>query len=193
MASRQKAPTPSRPFPGRSPVKATRGAFPARPGHALRPRRRPKPRIEIGAPTAPRRHHLVQSAQTTRATQGKETCPLGATAAMAEEGVVVLRCFDGVKLAVPTALATQRSGLVADAVAAGVRVVDVPGNVSGHVVAKVVTYWEAHGAIVAAGAEVAVFDAGFLVGLRHDARVDLIHAAHHLGDAALFDLFRFGT
>lgn len=99
---------------------------------------------------------------------------------------VVLRCFDGVKVAVPAALARGRSGLVA--AAAGERVVDVPGNVHGPVVAKVAAYWE--GRAAAKEEEGAAFDAAFLAGLRHDALVDLIHAAHHLGDAALFDLFR---
>ncbi|GJM91700.1 hypothetical protein PR202_ga08103 [Eleusine coracana subsp. coracana] len=77
----------------------------------------------------------------------------------------------------------QRSGLVVEA---GERVVDVPGYVSGAVVAKVVAYWEA--------AAVGSFDdAEFLGELRHDARVDIIHAAYHLRDAALFNLFRFGA
>ncbi|CAN6288489.1 unnamed protein product [Urochloa humidicola] len=109
----------------------------------------------------------------------------------AEEETVVLRCFDGAEVAVPAALARRRSGLVA-AAAAGERVVDVPGNVHGPVVAEVTAYWEGR-AVAAAAADVAAgaaFDAAFLAGLRHDALVDLIHAAHHLGDAALFDLFR---
>ncbi|OEL25716.1 hypothetical protein BAE44_0013265 [Dichanthelium oligosanthes] len=103
-----------------------------------------------------------------------------------EEGTVVLRCFDGLKVAVPTALAQRRSGLVA--AAAGDRVVDVPGNVQGPVVAEVVAYWEGRAAVTGDGGP--AFDAAFLAGLRHDALVDLIHAAHHLGDAALFNLFR---
>jgi len=104
-----------------------------------------------------------------------------------QEATVVLRCFDGVKVPVPTALARRRSELVA--AAAGERVVDVPGNVYGPVVARVAAYWEGRAAATgnAAGA---AFDAAFLAGQRHDALVDLIHAAHHLGDAALFDLFR---
>lgn len=107
-----------------------------------------------------------------------------------EQGTtVVLRCFDGVKVAVPASLARQRSGLVA--AAAGERVVDVPGHVHGPVVAKVAAYWE--GRAAAAGGDAAAFDATFLAGLHHDALVDLIHAAHHLGDAALFDLFRPGA
>ncbi|CAN6283581.1 unnamed protein product [Urochloa humidicola] len=108
---------------------------------------------------------------------------------MATEGTtatVVLRCFDGAEVAVPAALARRRSGLAA---AAGERVVDVPGNVRGRVVAEVAAYWEGRDA-AAEAEEGAAFDAAFLAGLRHDALVDLIHAAHHLGDAALFDLFR---
>ncbi|KAJ1262526.1 hypothetical protein BS78_09G114900 [Paspalum vaginatum] len=109
-----------------------------------------------------------------------------------EEGaVVVLRCFDGAKVAVPTALAQKRSRLVASAAAAE-PVVDVPGNVCGPVVAKVVAYWEGRAAAAAAADNAgAAFDAAFLTGLQHDALVDIIHAAHHLGDAALFDLFSF--
>lgn len=107
----------------------------------------------------------------------------------AGEGVVVLRCFDGVKVAVPVALARQRSGLVA--AAAAERVVDVPGYVYGPVVARVAAYWEGRAAATRAADKAgAAFDAAFVAGLQHDALVDLIHAAHHLGDAALFDLFR---
>lgn len=113
---------------------------------------------------------------------------MAAAAAAEGEGTaaatVVLRCFDGVKVVVPAALARGRSGLVA---AAGERVVDVPGNVHGHVVAEVAAYWEGRAAVEEGAA--AAFDAAFLAGLRHDARVDLIHAAHHLADAALFGLF----
>jgi hypothetical protein len=100
---------------------------------------------------------------------------------------VVLPCIDGVKLAVPAPLARQRSGLVVEATAAGGEsvAVQVPGNVSGRVVARVVTYWEARATTGF------VVDNEFLRGLRHDDRVDLIHAAHHLRDNALFDLFRF--
>ncbi|PAN47976.1 hypothetical protein PAHAL_9G326700 [Panicum hallii] len=107
-----------------------------------------------------------------------------------QEGTVVLRCFDGVKIPVPTALALRRSELVA--AAAGERVVDVPGNVYGPVVARVAAYWEGRAAATGSAAG-AAFDAAFLAGLRHDALVDLIHAAHHLGDAALFDLLRSGA
>ncbi|CAL4932903.1 unnamed protein product [Urochloa decumbens] len=111
---------------------------------------------------------------------------------MAAEGTttatVVLRCFDGAEVAVPAELARRRSGLVAAAAATGERVVDVPGNVHGPVVAQVAAYWE--GRAAAAAADGAAFDAAFLAGLRHDALVDLIHAAHHLGDTALFDIFR---
>ncbi|CAL4916124.1 unnamed protein product [Urochloa decumbens] len=111
---------------------------------------------------------------------------------MATEGTttatVVLRCFDGAEVSVPAALARRRSGLVA--AAAGERVVDVPGNVHGPVVAQAAAYWEGRAAAAASEEAVAAFDAAFLAGLGHDALVDLIHAAHHLGDAALFDLFR---
>jgi antitoxin (DNA-binding transcriptional repressor) of toxin-antitoxin stability system len=106
-----------------------------------------------------------------------------------DEGVMVLRCFDGVKLAVPAPLARQRSGLVVEAAAAGERVVEVPGNVSGRVVARIVAYWEARAATTAGS----VVDGEFLARLRHDDRVDLIRAAHHLRDTALFDLFRLGA
>ncbi|CAN6299794.1 unnamed protein product [Urochloa humidicola] len=111
---------------------------------------------------------------------------------MAPEGTtttVVLRCFDGAEVAVPAALARRRSGLAA--AAAGERVVDVPGNVRGRVVAEVAAYWERRAAAASAAEEgAAAFDAAFLAGLRHDALVDLIHVAHHLRDAALLDLFR---
>lgn len=108
----------------------------------------------------------------------------------AEDGVVVLRCFDGVKVTVPVALARERSGLVAAAAAAD-RVVDVPGYVYGPVAAKVAAYWEGRAAATQAADKAgAAFDAAFMAGLQHDALVDLIHGAHHLGDAALFDLFR---
>ncbi|KAL6622946.1 hypothetical protein ACP70R_018923 [Stipagrostis hirtigluma subsp. patula] len=111
---------------------------------------------------------------------------------------VVLRSFDGVRLAVRLSLALPRSRLVAAAAAeagegVGRVVVEVPGNVPGRNVAKVAGYWEAREAIEeAVGDEVAAFDAGFLDGLSHDARVDLIHAAFHLADHALLNLFRFG-
>jgi hypothetical protein len=37
----------------------------------------------------------------------------------------------------------------------------------------------------------AAFNTAFMAGLQHDALVNPIHAAHHLGDAAFFDLFKF--
>ena len=79
---------------------------------------------------------------------------------------MVLRCFDGVMVPVPTALARRRSELVA--AAAGQRVVDVPGNVYGPVVAMVAAYWEGHAAATSTAAA-ATFDAAFLAGL-HAAR-----------------------
>ncbi|KAF0930433.1 hypothetical protein E2562_032774 [Oryza meyeriana var. granulata] len=107
------------------------------------------------------------------------------TKAEEETTVVVLRCFDGTKVATPAGLAAGRSGLVAAAAGGGERaVVDVPGNVSGVDVAAVVAYWEARAAAV----DEDVFDGEFIGGLTHDARIDLIHAAHHLADKVLFGL-----
>ncbi|BAT09935.1 Os10g0155200 [Oryza sativa Japonica Group] len=114
-------------------------------------------------------------------------------AAAEEMAVVVLRCFDGTTVAAPAGVVTGRSGLVAEAVAGGAGgggggggrvVVDVPGNVSGVDVAAVVAYMEAR----AAAADGDAFDGEFIGGLTHDARIDLIHAAHHLADKALFNL-----
>uniref|UniRef100_A0A0D9XHV6 SKP1 component POZ domain-containing protein n=1 Tax=Leersia perrieri TaxID=77586 RepID=A0A0D9XHV6_9ORYZ len=111
-----------------------------------------------------------------------------ASMAMMEEtttAVVVLRCFDGIKVAAPAGMAAARSGLVAAAAAAGGGVVvDVPGNVSGVDVAAVVAYWTGR----AAAADGEGFDGEFIGGLTHDARIDLIHAAHRLADKALFGL-----
>ncbi|KAL5229431.1 hypothetical protein ABZP36_028207 [Zizania latifolia] len=104
-----------------------------------------------------------------------------------QEETVVLRCFDGTEVAAPARLATGRSGLVA--AAGGVRVVDVPGNVSGAVVAAVVTYWESRAAAAAAEEDAAGFDGDFVRGLTHDERIDLIHAAHYLADKGLFSIF----
>jgi hypothetical protein len=73
-------------------------------------------------------------------------------------------CFDGVKLTVPASLAGQRSGLVVEAAVAGGE------RVSGCVMARVVTYWEARAATGS------VVDGEFLRGLRHVHRVELIHA-----------------
>lgn len=114
-------------------------------------------------------------------------------AAAEEMAVVVLRCFDGTTVAAPAGVVAGRSGLVAEAVAGGAGgggggggsvVVDVPGNVSGVDVAAVVAYMEAR----AAAADGDAFDGEFIGGLTHDARIDLIHAAHHLADKALFNL-----
>uniref|UniRef100_A0A0E0B7Z8 SKP1 component POZ domain-containing protein n=1 Tax=Oryza glumipatula TaxID=40148 RepID=A0A0E0B7Z8_9ORYZ len=111
-------------------------------------------------------------------------------AAAEEMAVVVLRCFDGTTVAAPAGVVAGRSGLVAEAVGAGGGggggrvVVDVPGNVSGVDVAAVVAYMEAR----AAAADGDAFDGEFIGGLTHDARIDLIHAAHHLADKALFNL-----
>ncbi|KAG8088128.1 hypothetical protein GUJ93_ZPchr0010g8751 [Zizania palustris] len=117
-----------------------------------------------------------------------------ASAAWQEE-TVVLRCFDGTEVTAPARLAAGRSGLVA-AAGGGVRVVEVPGNVSGAVVAAVVTYWEARAAVApsaSASAEedrdAAGFDGEFVRGLTHDERIDLIHAAHYLADEGLFSIF----
>uniref|UniRef100_A0A0E0EVY6 SKP1 component POZ domain-containing protein n=1 Tax=Oryza meridionalis TaxID=40149 RepID=A0A0E0EVY6_9ORYZ len=114
-------------------------------------------------------------------------------AAAEEMAVVVLRCFDGTTVAAPAGVVAGRSGLVAEAVAGGAGgggggggrvVVDVPGNVSGVDVAAVVAYMESR----AAAADGDAFDGEFIGGLTHDARIDLIHAAHHLADKALFNL-----
>uniref|UniRef100_A0A0E0M5L1 SKP1 component POZ domain-containing protein n=1 Tax=Oryza punctata TaxID=4537 RepID=A0A0E0M5L1_ORYPU len=108
---------------------------------------------------------------------------------MMTTAVVVLRCFDGTTVAAAAEVVAARSGLVAEAVAGGAGgvgrvVVDVPGNVSGVDVAAVVAYMEAR----AAAADGDAFDGEFVGGLTHDARIDLIHAAHHLADKALFNL-----
>ncbi|KAF8646126.1 hypothetical protein HU200_065972 [Digitaria exilis] len=139
-----------------------------------------RPRRTRTHPSAPRinlrachTHGLKKETLATAAAAMDSKMKLGATS------TVVLRCFDGAKVA--------RSGLVA--AAAGEGVVDVPGHVHGHVVAKVAAYWEGR-AVAVGGDAAAAYDAAFLAGLRHDALVDLIHAAHYLGDAALFDQTR---
>lgn len=105
---------------------------------------------------------------------------------------VEFRCFDGTALTVSRPLAAPRSALVAAAGAGAHVAVDVPGNVSGRVAAEVVAYWEGRAAAAALGGDAAAaeFDEGFAGGLGHDERVDLIRAAHHIGDRQLFQLFR---
>ncbi|XP_040384370.1 uncharacterized protein LOC121055592 [Oryza brachyantha] len=110
-----------------------------------------------------------------------------ATSTAAEEEVVLLRCFDRTRVPAPAGLAAGRSALVAAAAAAaggGAVVVDVPGNVCGVDVAAAVAYWKRR----AAAADGDAFDGEFIGGLTHDARIELIVAAHHLADNALFAL-----
>uniref|UniRef100_M8BQA9 Uncharacterized protein n=1 Tax=Aegilops tauschii TaxID=37682 RepID=M8BQA9_AEGTA len=84
---------------------------------------------------------------------------------MAEEDqTVVVRCADLVRVELPASLA-QRAGRVAAAPGGGGRVAEACGVDGGE------------------------FDGEFVRGLTHDAAIDLIHAAHHLGDQALFNLF----
>uniref|UniRef100_A0ACD5Y308 Uncharacterized protein n=1 Tax=Avena sativa TaxID=4498 RepID=A0ACD5Y308_AVESA len=101
---------------------------------------------------------------------------------------VLLRSVDLVKFTVPASLA-QRAGRVAAAVEAGEQVVELPQGVNGKGLATAVAYYRAREDAEARGADVGEFDEEFVGGLTHDAAIDLIHAAHHLGDQDLFNLF----
>jgi hypothetical protein len=105
-----------------------------------------------------------------------------------EDQQVLLRSADLVKFAVPASLA-QRARRVAAAVDAGEREVQLPRGVSGKGLATAVAYYKARSDAEESGADVQDFDDEFVAGLTHDAVIDLIHAAHHLGDAGLFNLF----
>ncbi|XP_048574811.1 uncharacterized protein LOC125556052 [Triticum urartu] len=108
---------------------------------------------------------------------------------MAEEDQTVLvRCEDLVRVELPALLA-QRAGRVAAALEAGERVVELPRGVSGKGLATAAAYYEARAEAEACGVDGGEFDGEFVRGLTHDAAIDLIHAAHHLGDQALFNLF----
>ncbi|KAF7065305.1 hypothetical protein CFC21_071423 [Triticum aestivum] len=108
---------------------------------------------------------------------------------MAEENQTVLvRCADLVRVQLPASLA-QRAGRVAAALEAGERVVELPRGVSGKGLATATAYYEARAEAEACGVDGAEFDGEFVQGLTHDAAIDLIYAAHHLGDQALFNLF----
>jgi hypothetical protein len=108
---------------------------------------------------------------------------------MAQEDQQVLpRSADLVKFAVPASLA-QRARRVAAAVDAGEREVQLPRGVSGKGLATAVAYYKARAEAEALDADVGEFDDGFVGGLTHDTAIDLIHAAHHLGDDGLFNLF----
>jgi hypothetical protein len=109
--------------------------------------------------------------------------------AQEEDQQVLLRSADLAKFAVPASLVAARAGRVAAAVGAGERVVELPRGVSGKDLATAVAYYKARAEAEASGADVAEFDDGFVGGLTHDAAIDLIHAAHHLGDEGLFNLF----
>jgi hypothetical protein len=109
----------------------------------------------------------------------------------ADDDVVVLRCFDGEEFLVPWALA-RRSGAVAAGIdsgehaAAGAVVVPVPDGVAGRVLAAVIAYWMGRDAD-AGGHHDGRYDEEFVAGLSHDARVDVINAAFHLGERALIE------
>uniref|UniRef100_A0ACD5YGZ3 Uncharacterized protein n=1 Tax=Avena sativa TaxID=4498 RepID=A0ACD5YGZ3_AVESA len=96
---------------------------------------------------------------------------------------VLLRSVDLVKFTVPASLA-QRAGRVAAAVEAGEQVVELPQGVNGKGLATAVAYYRAR----EDAEDVGEFDEEFVAGLKHDAAIDLIHAAHHLGDQDLFNL-----
>ena len=102
---------------------------------------------------------------------------------------VLLRSADLAKFAVPASLVVQRAGRVAAAVGAGERVVELPRGVSGKGLASAVAYYQARADAEARGEDFDDFDAEFVGGLSHDAAIDLIHAAHSLGDEGLFNLF----
>jgi hypothetical protein len=104
-----------------------------------------------------------------------------------EEQVVVLRCVDLTNFAVPASLAA-RSKRVAAALDAGERVVELPRGVSGSGVATAVAYYESRTDAVVRGENLGEFDGAFVRGLTHDKAMDLIPAAHHLGDEDLFGL-----
>jgi hypothetical protein len=108
--------------------------------------------------------------------------------AQEDQTKVLLRSADLAKFAVPASL-VQRAGRVAAAVGAGERVVELPRGVSGKGLATAVEYYKARAEAEASGVDVGEFDDGFVGGLTHDAAIDLIHAAHHLGDDGLFNLF----
>ncbi|KAM3257138.1 hypothetical protein ACQJBY_043778 [Aegilops geniculata] len=105
-----------------------------------------------------------------------------------EEQTVLVRCADLAKFAVPASVA-QRAGSVAAALEAGQSVVELPRGVSGKGLATAVAYYQARAEAEARGADGGEFDGEFVRGLTHDAAIDLIYAAHHLGDEALFNLF----
>jgi hypothetical protein len=104
-----------------------------------------------------------------------------------EQVVVILQCVDFTKFAVPASLAA-RSTRVAEALGAGERVVDLPRGVSGRGVATAVAYYESRANAAARGEDLGEFDGAFVRGLTHDKAMDLIPAAHHLGDQDLFGL-----
>uniref|UniRef100_A0ACD5TN97 Uncharacterized protein n=1 Tax=Avena sativa TaxID=4498 RepID=A0ACD5TN97_AVESA len=104
-----------------------------------------------------------------------------------EEPVVVLRCADLTKFDVPASLAV-RSRQIAAALGTGERVVELPRGVSGSGVATAVAYYKSRGDAAARGEDLGEFDGAFVRGLTHDKAMDLIHAAHHLGDEDLFGL-----
>ncbi|KAE8790976.1 hypothetical protein D1007_34623 [Hordeum vulgare] len=105
-----------------------------------------------------------------------------------EDQTVLVRCADLAKFAVPASVA-QRAGSVAAALETGQRVVELPRGVNGKGLATAVAYYQARAEAEAGGADAGQFDGEFLRGLTHDAAIDLIYAAHHLGDQALFNLF----
>lgn len=146
------------------------------------------------------RNHVVElqseniTSQLDNATRVREAHATEAPT-MAEHGaaddVVVLRCFDGEEFRVPSALA-RRSGAVAAGIDSGEHAanggaVPVPGGVAGRVLAAVITYWMSRDAIGAA--DHGRYDVEYAAGLSHDVRVDVIHAAFHLRERTLFDLF----
>jgi hypothetical protein len=108
-----------------------------------------------------------------------------------EEQVVVLRCADFTKFAVPASLAA-RSTRVAAALGAGERVVELPRGVSGSGIATAMAYYESRADAAARGEDLGEFDSAFVRGLTHDKKMDLIPAAHHLGDDDLFSLLAAG-
>uniref|UniRef100_M8BSH1 Uncharacterized protein n=1 Tax=Aegilops tauschii TaxID=37682 RepID=M8BSH1_AEGTA len=96
-----------------------------------------------------------------------------------EEQTVLVRCADLAKFAVPASVA-RRAGASRRRWRRGESVVELPrGSSAGPSPRRSRTTRPAPTAEYGE----------FVRGLTHDAAIDLIYAAHHLGDEALFNLF----
>lgn len=108
----------------------------------------------------------------------------------ASKDFIMLRSFDGEEFHVPSVLA-RRSRVVAASMDTGEHAatgaVPVPVGVTGRVLAAVIAYWIGRNAV--GTGDLGRYDAEYVIGLRHDVRVDIINAAFHLGERGLFELF----